>query len=541
MKIININSNVDNIEKVITFTYEYLKKRKCAKKDILSALLTLEEVLALQINNSEDEITITVSKGLNGAYIKVKGKGNKVDIEDIRKNIFSTDGLDDEAKSVISKLVERLTGNALSYKRVNDLNIFEIKVSENSLRSFYITICALLSGLIFGFLGKLLLPSSILEILSNNFFGQIYNLFLTSLKMVVGPLVFFSIASSIANLKDIKTFGRIAMKIVGLYFLTSLFAIGVGFVSSYIFPVGNPSLQSAILSSGNEVVGEIQTTSIIDTLINIIPKNIVDPFRNGDMLQIIFLGIIIGVATSAIGDDNLFEKCINDANKVFSKIVESIVKLMPIAIFSSMVNIALNLNLSEIASAAVLIPAVYIGLALMLVVYSLLLIFVGKINPIEFFKKSSEMLFTAVSTSSSSATMPITMKTCHEKFHISPKLYSFSIPLGATINMDGGCVQHVVTAFFIARIFNVSFSSSLIMLMIITIMTLALGAPGIPGGGIVTIAIMCAAIGLPTSSIAIIIGIFPFLDIGITCINVTGDAVVTLLVANSEGLIKESI
>lgn len=537
-----VDANLNSIEKGVNFLSQELNNLKCSKQEKVNAMLILEEVLALQIKNSDDtDIKIVVKKVFGNIKIKVSGKGNAVSIDDIKSNLFNDEEYDDEAKDVVNRLISKITGKSLSYKRVKDTNIYEISCNTNDLKSIYVIIGALMVGIVFGFAIKAI-SLSIANSLSANFFSPIYTMFINALKMIVGPLVFFSVSSSIADLSDLKALGRIALKIVMFYFFTSFLAIGVGFISSFIFPIGDPSLQSAITNVSGEIISNASNAevSLLNTIINIIPTNIVTPFKNSDMLQIIFLAIIIGVATSIVGKDNYFLKFINSGNKVFSKVTSLIVKFMPFAIFCSMANLAISMDLNNIGKVALWIPAIVLGLVLMLVVYSLILLIVGRLNPIEFYKNYYNVMLTAITTNSSNATMPFTMKTCGEKLHISPKIYSFSIPLGATINMDGTSVTLAITALFAARIFEMPITGTMLTSLIICIISLSIGAPGVPGGGLICLALLLPSIGIPVETLSLIMGLYMIVGMLQTAINVTGDAVASLVVAKSEGLIEKN-
>lgn len=540
MNEIIIEANLLNIKEAINYASDKLDKYKCPTRNKVMAILTLEEVLALQIKNNinNNPITISINKAFNSINLKVTGIGNRVSKHDIKNNLYPNQQPDEETREVVDKLFDKLAGKSLNYKRINDTNIFEIKINKE-IKTIYLTLGSLVIGILLGLLSKSFLPTNINDFLTNSLLSPIYTMFITVLKMVVGPLVFFSISSSIADLKDLRVFGRMALKIVSLYLLTSMLAISAGFISSTIFPIGNTGLQSIINNAASNTI-EIASginLSIKETVINIIPKNIIEPFIKGDMLQIIFLAICLGISSSVVGNDNYFGKFILDGNKVFSKFTSIIIKFMPIAIFCSMAKLTINMDIGNLLQVFIWIPGLYIGYAVMLVMYGILLKVFGKINPLHFFRKINQVILSAVSTCSSNATLPVTLKVCEDNLKISPKLFSFSIPLGATINMDGNCVMLVVSALFASKVFGISVNTSFIISLILVIISLSIGAPGVPGGGLVCLTILLPSIGIPQEFVSIIIGLYSINEMGQTLINVTGDCVVTYLVAKSERLL----
>ena len=256
------------------------------------------------------------------------------------------------------------------------------------------------------------------------------------------------------------------------------------------------------------------------------------------MLQVICIAALIGIAAGALSNKlKVFKEFLNDGYQVFSTITTMIIKVMPLAIFCSMAKMILSMDLDKLVSVFSWIPTVYLGEFCMLGIYALIILFVGRLNPIKFFKKFYPAMLTAFTFASSNPTLPTSMSLCEKQLGISKKLYSFSLPLGATINMDGGCITQVISALFMAKIFDIPINGSVILSLVLSIFVLSVGAPGVPGGALVCISILLPQIGIPAEAISIIMGLYSIVGMMLTCVNVTGDAAVTLVVGKSEKLV----
>ena len=316
-----------------------------------------------------------------------------------------------------------------------------------------------------------------------------------------------------------------------MYVFTSLLAIITGRIAYFIAPVGNSELMNMV--SQNAAVTPSVSVSLKNTIMNIIPNNIISPFLNGDMLQIIFMAVLLGVGTSLFHNEKLNE-ALKIINGLMSKITAVIISFMPIAVLCSMTKMIVTIDMSNIMSVFAWVPVCYLGHFMMIAVYMLLIVVLTGLNPLKFLKKFSGVMLTGFSTASSNATMPSSMKACDEKLGIASRIYSFSIPLGATINMDGSCVTLIITAFYMARIFGVEINGSELFTIFMMIMVLSMGAPGVPGGNLICISILLPCIGIPSDAIGIIMGVYSLVGMSQAMTNVTGDAIVTTIIASSE-------
>ena len=537
--------SVNEISNAVEFIREELSNRKIKSKDITKAILSAEEVIKTTIEHasSADEVlNIKVNKFPTGTEVRISAKGSPFDIDDIRQSISFID--DDESNVVIQNLFRRVMGDNLSVRCHKGLNTSVLKIAESKYKQLIFTLLALALGLVIGFLMKSIIPEAANSAVTSYFFAPVTTMFLNALKLVVAPLVLFSISSSIAGFSDMKALGRIAGKIIGSYMCTSFAAILLGLGVYQLIPIGNPALQSAVTNEAAATIekGMETSASIKDTIVDIVPSDIITPFQNADMLQIIFIAVMIGLATGALSNKiSIFRDFLNEGYDIFSKITAMIIKVMPLAIFCSMAKMVITMNTSNLVSVFSWVPTIYFADILMLTVYALLILVIARLNPLKFFKKYYPAMLTAFTFASSNPTLPTSMDLCDKELGIKKSLYAFSLPLGATINMDGGCITQIISALFMAKIFNIPINGSVIISLMLAIFVLSVGAPGVPGGALVCISILIPQIGIPAEAISIIMGLYSIVGMMQTCVNVTGDAVVTLIVGKSEKLLDLNV
>ena len=539
---LNLSCSSEKIPEAMDFLRESLKKKKLASKEITKTLLTSEEVLSKLVSNAPDSgevIKIEVGGILGNIEISFKAKGEPFEAADIERDLLFEQE-DEEANIALRKLVNKILGDNLQIKNSNGVNSVVLSVKKSHYAGLVYTIIALVLGILTGLIMQNALPAEISKGISSNLFIPIYTVFMNTLKFIVAPLVFFSIAASIADFGDIKAFGRIALKVVILYVITSAIAIGVGYLAYNLFPIGDRALETAVSAEEAKdtlAKGEGVEISIKDTLVGIVPSDIVTPFQKSDMLQIIFIAVVLGLAAAALSKKYpLGREILAVFNAIFSKITSTVVIFIPLIVFCSMAKMMIAMDIKDLLNVFLWVPVIYIGDILMIVIYLLLLLIFTGLNPIKFFGKYYPAMVSAFTFASSNAALPTSIKQCDE-LGISPRVYSFTLPMGATINMDGSCITLMITSLFFAKIFTVNVTSSVLLSLFIAIIVLSLGSPGVPGGNLVCIALLVPQIGIPAEAISLIMGLYPLVGMMHTCANVTGDAVVTTIVAKRENLI----
>ena len=433
--------------------------------------------------------------------------------------------------------------DSLSLRHRQGANYATIAVSRSAYRQLIMTLCALAAGMAAGLIMKAVLPAGLCTAVSANVFSPVSSMFLNALKKIVGPLVLFSIASSVADFEDIRALGRVVGRVIGGYMISSVLAIMVGILVWHVFPIGNPALQGAVdASAATGITSQEVTVSLKDTITGIIPQDIVSPFLNSNMLQIIFISVLIGIAAGVLsGKLQVMKSFLTDAYLLFTKITGMIIGVMPVAIFCSMTKMVLAMNPETLISVFTWIPVCYAGCLVMMAVYGLLILVFGRLNPLTFYRKYYPVMLTAYTFASSNAVLPTSMDHCEKSLGISRRVYSISLPLGATINMDGSCVILCISALFMAKIFEVPVTSSLIATLALSVFVLSIGAPGVPGAALVCLSILLPQVGVPSEAISLVMGMYSLVGMILVCTNVTGDAAVTLITAKHEKLLDMSI
>ena len=359
-------------------------------------------------------------------------------------------------------------------------------------------------------------------------FGTI---FLNLLKFIVVPIVLFSIMCGIISMRDIKKVGAIGLKTVVYYMCTTAFAITIGLIGGNLFKKMFPVIATTDLSYQ---VGE--KTSLMDTIVNIFPSNFISPMAEANMLQVIVMALLIGFAIILVGEEKntrIITAC-NDLNDVFMKCMEMILKLSPIGVFCLLCPLVAANGATIIGYLAmVLIEANVCYIVHAVVVYSFAVKTIGGISPLTFFKEMLPAIMFAFSSASSVGTLPINME-CTEKLGTSREIASFILPLGATINMDGTAIYQGVCAIFIASCYGIHLTLPQMLTIIFTATLASIGTAGVPGAGMVMLAMVLTSVGLPVDGIALVAGVDRIFDMGRTTVNITGDASCCVIVSNLE-------
>ncbi|MBW2148409.1 MAG: dicarboxylate/amino acid:cation symporter [Deltaproteobacteria bacterium] len=361
-------------------------------------------------------------------------------------------------------------------------------------------------------------------------------LFINLLKMMIVPLLVLFLVAGAASITDIKKLGRVGGKIVGMYLLTTFIAVSIGIVFALIIQPGT----GVEIEKPAEVKGK-EAPSIVSWLVDIVPKNVIKAMSESRVLQIIFFSLFLGICLALVGEPakpviEIFEIL----SQAMVKMVHIVMEYAPYAVFALMAWVAGKYGLKMMLPLGKLIITVYLACAIhIIVVYGFIVKVLGKRPLGWFFKGGANAMAVAYSTASSAATLPATME-CSEKNHgVSKTVFGFSLPLGATINMDGTSTYQAICAIFTAQLFGIDLSLYHYMAIILTGTLASIGAAGVPGAGLIMLTMVLTAAGLPLEAIGIIAGVDRIMDMFRTMTNVTGDMAVTLAVAHTEGELEE--
>lgn len=370
--------------------------------------------------------------------------------------------------------------------------------------------------------------------------------FMRLIKMVIVPLVFASLLVGVASLGDIRKLGRLGARTLGLYLGTTAAAVTIGLVCAHVINPGSfideksrVALQAQFVgAAGDEVERAAEAPSTIDNLLNIIPANPAESLVTGDMLQVIFFAVLFGIALTLL-DNKEGQPVVTLMDRVQNAmvmIIHIVMKLAPYGVAALVADVVGQSGFSVLSALFVYAGAVLIGLALHgLLVYGGIVKYIAKLPLKVFMRASRPTQLIAFSTSSSSAALPVTMECAEENLGISNSVSSFVIPLGSTVNMDGTALYQGVAALFIAQVFQMDLSMGAQIGIVATATMASIGAAGVPGAGMVTLAMVLTAAGIPTVGLALILGMDRLLDMFRSALNVTGDLAVTAAMARLEG------
>ena len=398
---------------------------------------------------------------------------------------------------------------------------------------------AMVGGLITGLTINYLSPTSdLLQVyLIDGFFHIIGSLFIASLKMLVVPIVFVSLVCGTCSLGDTTKLGRLGIKAVGLYLATTAFAVILALVGAVLVGPGKGSnLEPAAFVPK-------EAPPLIDVLINLFPTNPIRAMAEGNMLQVIVFAILFGIAISLSGKaGERIAAFFNDVNEIIMKLVIILMNLAPYGVFCLIAKLFATFGFKTIGN----LIAYFILVLLVLLIhgsltYTVMLKTLTNLNPRLFFKKMRPPILFAFSTASSNATLPVTLETATKHIGIKNTIASFTIPLGATINMDGTAIMQGVATVFIAQAYGIDLTLVQYLSVIVTATLASIGTAGVPGVGLIMLAMVLQQVGLPVEGIALIIGVDRLLDMTRSAVNVIGDCTVSCIVAKSEGEFDDSV
>ena len=391
----------------------------------------------------------------------------------------------------------------------------------------------LILGIVVGILLHTLVPDSHFknDILIDGIFYTIGQLFIRLMQMLVVPLVFFSIADGCRNIGDTETLGKVGVRIVAYYLLTTALAIVVALSLASLIRPG----KGMNMSIGDQSFEAVDTDiSLVDTILHFVPTNPIEALATGNMIQIIIFAVLVGLLIASMEDRLItLGNIVTEMNDLMMGMTMWVMKLAPVGVFFLIARTFSNLGFDAILSMLSYMGSVLGSLvAQLILVYMLLLSLFVRVNPFKFIKKYAPVMTFGFSTASSSATVPLNINTL-EEMGVDRKISSFTIPLGATVNMDGTAIMQGVAVIFISNAYGITLSPTDFLTVILTATIASVGTAGIPSVGLVTLSMVLESVGLPVEGIAIIMGIDRILDMARTTVNLSGDAVGTIIVANT--------
>jgi Na+/H+-dicarboxylate symporter len=402
----------------------------------------------------------------------------------------------------------------------------------------------ILLGMLFGFLTGALFfyvsvfPDNLTDFLTKYVFNLGSAIFINLLKLLIVPLVFFSLVSGISSLTSMKSLGNITFKTIGLYLGTTAIAVSLSLIIGSIFKPGS-GYSSNIAPPENLPQGQ----GIYETILDIFPSNIIEAMANNQMLAVVFFSILFGLALNKTNHlTNNFSESFEKLNTVFMQLVLMIISFAPIGVFCLIGKFVITDGLDIFQEAFKYVLLLILVLVIhAFITYSFILKIFTNLNIFTFFAKMKDVAIFAFSTSSSAATIPVTLKTVQDDLGVNKNVSSFVVPVGATINMDGTAIMQGMATIFIAQMSGIDLTFFQYIQVVILAVVTSIGTAAVPSAGTITLVIILQQFGLPLEAIGIILAVDRVLDMLRTSVNVTGDAAVACIVANSEDLLDTNL
>ena len=389
---------------------------------------------------------------------------------------------------------------------------------------------SMILGLIVGLILNFYVTNTFIKevVLIDNVFYLGGNLFIKLMKMLVVPLVFCSIIVGVTSISDIKKIGSIGGRAILIYLLTTALAVSIALLIAGIVEPGIGLNMTGLADPSNVTTNVTVTNTILD----MIPDNPLNSLANGDMLPVIIFGVIVGFILAKLKEETeTINKLFTEGNTVMMEMTNIVMKFAPIGVFCLIAKTFATLGMDGLMPLSKYVACVILALAVQaFIVYPTLLVIFTRLNPIKFFKRFFSVMLFAFSSSSSNATIPLTLEKLSE-MGVSKDVSSFTIPLGATINMDGTAIMQGVVVMFAAQAYGIDLGLSALITVIFTAVMASVGTAGVPSVGLITLNMVFASVGLPTDAIGIIMGIDHILDMIRSAVNVTGDAICTIIVS----------
>ena len=379
------------------------------------------------------------------------------------------------------------------------------------------------------------------EVLIEGVFYVIGQGFIRLMQMLVVPLVFCSLVCGSMAIGDTKTLGKVGVKTICFYIATTALAVVIALTVANIIEPGIGLDMDSVEKA--EMTTTAEDTDMVETLLNIIPKNPIGAMANGDMLPIILFALFVGIMLAKLGNKaDVVASFFSQFNDVMMEMTMAIMKVAPIGVFCLIARTFANLGFSAFQPMLKYMGSVVLALVLQcFVVYQVLLFIFTRLNPLKFIKKFLPVMGFAFSTATSNATIPMSIDTLDKKMGVSKRISSFTVPLGATINMDGTSIMQGVAVIFIAQAYGIDLTIGNLATVVLTATLASIGTAGVPSVGLITLAMVLNSVGLPTEGIALIMGIDRILDMIRTAVNITGDAVCTTIVSHQEGALDKKV
>ncbi|MBQ8926394.1 MAG: dicarboxylate/amino acid:cation symporter [Clostridia bacterium] len=506
----------------------YLREHNTDPKDVQTALLLLEEISVRFLEHSPDvPVKVRVRNRFGSISLILVNEAEDFNpISEIKD--WGT-----ESENYFRTLIFRANAEKLDYARQNGRNVVNIKARKPKNRMMVLALLMLVAGTVLGLVMVHIMGVGSAKAFDYQVFETVSAMFFNALGMLIIPMIFCSVVTTIAGLSSLSDTGRLGGKALRTYMTTTALAILVGFGSAYLFLPRKLPDAVMTLAEGHATESTVQLGR--DTLIGLIPKDIVAPIQNANIMQVMLLAVFVGMALGVLGEKiQVLNRLIEDLTNLFQTLVNMVAAFMPLVTLTATASLMINVGLPVIPLLGRLILTEIIAVAIMWVIYSLQLGIRG-ISPIPFWRALPGYFRKSGLPNYSGAYLPYSMELCTRKFGVSPRVTSFTTSLGATINMDGACVHFVLCSILFARLYNVELDANMIATIAIAVFILSMGDSAVQNSSLISMTSILTMMGVPTSALGLILGVDAVLDMFRCGSNIIGDLSATLTIGKSEG------
>ena len=506
----------------------YLKEHNTDAKDIQTALLLLEEISVRFLEHSpETPVQVRVRNRFGSISVTLSNAAEDFNpISEIKD--WGT-----ESENYFRTLIFRANAEKLDYARQNGRNVVNIKARKPKNRMMVLALLMLVAGVVLGLVMVHTMGTESASLFDYEVFETISAMFFNALGMLIIPMIFCSVVTTIAGLSSLSDTGRLGGKALRTYMTTTAMAILVGFGAAYMFlprklPDAVMKIAEGHTTESVEILGR-------DWLIGLIPKDILAPIQNANIMQVMLLAVFVGMALGVLGEKiQVLNRLIEDLTNLFQTLVNMVAAFMPLVTLAATASLMIHIGLPVLPLLGRLILTEIIAVGVMWIIYSIQLGIRG-ISPVPFWRALPGYFRKSGLPNYSGAYLPYSMELCTRQFGVSPRVTSFTTSLGATINMDGACVHFVLCSVLFARLYNVELDANMIATIAIAVFILSMGDSAVQNSSLISMTSILTMMGVPTSALGLILGVDAVLDMFRCGSNIIGDLSATLTIGKSEG------
>ena len=506
----------------------YLKEHNTDAKDIQTALLLLEEISVRFLEQSpETPVQVRVRNRFGSISVTLSNAAEDFNpISEIKD--WGT-----ESENYFRTLIFRANAEKLDYARQNGRNVVNIKARKPKNRMMVLALLMLVAGIVLGLVMVYTMGAERAALFDYEVFETISAMFFNALGMLIIPMIFCSVVTTIAGLSSLSDTGRLGGKALRTYMTTTAMAIIVGFGAAYLFlprklPDAVMKIAEGHTTESVEILGR-------DWLIGLIPKDILAPIQNANIMQVMLLAVFVGMALGVLGEKiQVLNRLVEDLTNLFQTLVNMVAAFMPLVTLAATASLMIHIGLPVLPLLGRLILTEIIAVGVMWIIYSIQLGIRG-ISPVPFWRALPGYFRKSGLPNYSGAYLPYSMELCTRQFGVSPRVTSFTTSLGATINMDGACVHFVLCSVLFARLYNVELDANMIATIAIAVFILSMGDSAVQNSSLISMTSILTMMGVPTSALGLILGVDAVLDMFRCGSNIIGDLSATLTIGKSEG------